>query len=287
MSNSNSNSSNNSTGCPVKNDMIDNSNNNNNNNVKASECPIKISNSSNSNNSFNWFGFGSNKPNKTTIISPPPSSSSSSTSTSDKYNEAAGDLIFGQERQIDQKAILGTTRNVSSIPKSDFTPGHQPAGIDQWVYPSEQQYYNAMKRKGYEVKESEVSAVLAIHNLVNEEGWSRVKEWESIRGDHVPKLKQFIGRPTDVSPKADLRNFFLGQRLPFDRHDWVIDRNGKEVRYVIDFYKGASKPNAAISIFLDVRPALDSPEAVVDVLSNFYRKDVIPYFKSHYNKYIK
>jgi len=283
------NSNNSNTGCPVKDNT---SNSNNDKNVKASECPIKISNS-NTTNTFNWFGFGSNKPNNnnnkavTTTTPPSSSTSSSSTTTSDKYNEAAGDLIFGQERQIDQKAILGTTRNVSSIPKSDFTPGHQPAGIDQWVYPSEQQYYNAMKRKGYEVKESEVSAVLAIHNLVNEEGWSRVKEWESIRGDHVPKLKQFIGRPTDVSPKAYLRNFFLGQRLPFDRHDWVIDRNGKEVRYVIDFYKGASKPNAAISIFLDVRPALDSPEAVIDVLSNFYRKDVLPYFKSHYNKYIK
>ena len=285
MSNNNSD---NNTGCPVK----DNTNTSNNDkNVKASECPIKINNS-NTTNTFNWFGFGSNKPNNNnnkTVTTPSSSStsSSSSSSSSDKYNEAAGDLIFGQERQIDQKAILGTTRNVSSIPKSDFTPGHQPAGIDQWVYPSEQQYYNAMKRKGYEVKESEVSAVLAIHNLVNEEGWSRVKEWESIRGDHVPKLKQFIGRPKDVSPKAYLRNFILGQKLPFDRHDWVIDRNGKEVRYVIDFYKGASKPNAAISIFLDIRPALDSPEAVIDVLSNFYRKDVLPYFKSHYNKYIK
>jgi hypothetical protein len=23
---------------------------------------------------------------------------------------------------------------------------------------------------------------------------------------------------------------------PFDRHDWIVDRDGKEVRYVIDFY---------------------------------------------------
>jgi hypothetical protein len=28
----------------------------------------------------------------------------------------------------------------------------------------------------------------------------------------------------------------LGGPEPFDRHDWVIDRCGQEVRYVIDFY---------------------------------------------------
>jgi hypothetical protein len=34
--------------------------------------------------------------------------------------------------------------------QSDFTPKHQPEGTEKWVYPSEQQYFNAMKvrRKG-------------------------------------------------------------------------------------------------------------------------------------------
>lgn len=26
--------------------------------------------------------------------------------------------------------------------------------------------------------------------------------------------------------------------LPFDRHDWIVDRCGREVRYVIDYYDG-------------------------------------------------
>jgi hypothetical protein len=39
------------------------------------------------------------------------------------------------------------------------------------------------------------------------------------------------------SPKARLLNFFLGVPLPFDRHDWVVDRCGKEVRYIIDYYE--------------------------------------------------
>ena len=28
----------------------------------------------------------------------------------------------------------------------------------------------------------------------------------------------------------------MGYQLPFDRHDWIVDRAGKEVRYVIDYY---------------------------------------------------
>jgi cytochrome c heme-lyase len=57
-----------------------------------------------------------------------------------------------------------------------------------------------------------------------------------------------------------------GYKLPFDRHDWVVDRCGREVRYVIDFYAGAPAPGAQASMHLDVRPALDSFGAVVDRL---------------------
>ncbi len=58
---------------------------------------------------------------------------------------------------------------------------------------------------------------------------------------------------------------------PFDRHDWIVDRCGTEVRYVIDFYQGASPPASkeshqapASSIYLDVRPALDSFGSLCD-----------------------
>jgi hypothetical protein len=37
------------------------------------------------------------------------------------------------------------------------------------------------------------------------------------------------------SPLARLRSW-LGGPLPFDRHDWYVERCGREVRYVIDFY---------------------------------------------------
>lgn len=37
------------------------------------------------------------------------------------------------------------------------------------------------------------------------------------------------------SPLARLRSW-LGGPEPFDRHDWTLDRCGRDVRYVIDFY---------------------------------------------------
>lgn len=49
----------------------------------------------------------------------------------------------------------------------------------------------------------------------------------------------------------------MGYELPFDRHDWIIDRCGKEVRYIIDYYDGGAVDNKFQFALLDVRPAMD------------------------------
>lgn len=41
-----------------------------------------------------------------------------------------------------------------------------------------------------------------------------------------------MGRPQEYSPKARLLNF-LGYKLPFDRHDWIVDRCGREVKHLL------------------------------------------------------
>lgn len=50
----------------------------------------------------------------------------------------------------------------------------------------------------------------------------------------------------------------FGYHPPFDRHDWTVDRCGKKVDYVIDFYSGKNDPKqpGAVSFYLDVRPKL-------------------------------
>ncbi|KAL0055928.1 hypothetical protein WJX82_005812 [Trebouxia sp. C0006] len=172
-----------------------------------------------------------------------------------------------------QSQPLGRQRIPSTIPVADDgRPAHQEADSPVWMYPSEQMFYNAMKRKGWSPSEHDMQSVVAIHNGVNERAWSEVLQWEKMHVTRCggPRLKKFAGRPQDYSPKARLLNF-LGYKLPFDRHDWVVDRCGKEVRYVVDFYNAAPLPGMPIAMHLDVRPALDSPSALLDRLRMQYR----------------
>ncbi|GAX78873.1 hypothetical protein CEUSTIGMA_g6312.t1 [Chlamydomonas eustigma] len=166
---------------------------------------------------------------------------------------------------------LNPQRQASSIPMAliDAIPKHQKEGQQVWMYPSEQMFFSAMKRKGWDPRKEDMQAVVSIHNSVNERAWREVMAWEALHANEcaMPRLKKFVGRPSDYSPKARILNT-LGYALPFDRHDWVVDRCGKEVRYVIDFYNGAPQGSGApVAMFLDVRPALDSLEAVWDRLT--------------------
>lgn len=65
-----------------------------------------------------------------------------------------------------------------------------------------------------------------------------------------------------MSPKARILSW-LGFTAPFDRHDWYVDRNGREIRYVIDFYQGQPRENSLVSIHLDVRPEV-SISGIID-----------------------
>ena len=53
----------------------------------------------------------------------------------------------------------------------------------------------------------------------------KVLLWESLHEDQCksPKLKSFGGKAKYFSPRARLRGW-LGYELPFDRHDWIVDR---------------------------------------------------------------
>jgi len=202
-------------------------------------------------------------------------------------------LQHNQSPMSDQKIPLSTHRVISTIPKSDkvVCPTHQVAideekSNDNWVYPSEQQFYNAMRRKGWEAPdETNMPSVVHIHNAVNEQSWKHVKRWEKETHDcDKPKLVRFMGRPKDVSPKAWIFSNLFFYKPPFDRHDWYVESKKEEIddgvddyekittRYVIDFYEGKSSsslntinPNMSpVSMYLDVRPALDHPRNFFD-----------------------
>lgn len=131
-------------------------------------------------------------------------------------------------------------------------------------------FWNAMLRKGWRWKDDDLSpkdmdVIIKIHNINNELAWREVLKWEAFHANECmnPKLKSFGGKAKDYSPRAKIRNW-MGYELPFDRHDWIVDRCGKNVRYVIDYYNTDSSPNKYQVAALDVRPALDSFEALWD-----------------------
>jgi len=181
--------------------------------------------------------------------------------------------VSDQAQSPGQTEMLSTDRVSSTIAKGG-TEG------SKWVYPSAQMFYNALARKNKlgDTSESDIPSVVALHNNMNEGTWYKILEWEdavapSTGGKMTTKLLKFLGRPGDLSPKALLKHYLFNHPLPFDRHDWTIQReNGEEVRYVIDYYhdesqaseeEGSGMPDlddreAVKSILLDVRPAVDS-----------------------------
>lgn len=108
--------------------------------------------------------------------------------------------------------------------------------------------------------------MVQVHNFLNEAVWDEVRQWESMHMSVCPgpQLKRFMGRPADLSPKAWFYTKVYGGQRPFDRHDWTVDRCGREVRYVIDYYSAGNDQFGMPVFSVDVRPAMDSFGALVD-----------------------
>lgn len=110
-----------------------------------------------------------------------------------------------------------------------------------------------------------MKAVVPLHNAVNERAWKEIKDWEKPYGAAAqcggPKLHSFEGLSGTLSPRARINNL-LGYNLPFDRHDWRVDRCGQRIDYIIDFYQGRDEGKGKINFYLDVRPKLNSWEGV-------------------------
>jgi cytochrome c heme-lyase len=151
---------------------------------------------------------------------------------------------ISQDPAPNQNYALPTSRDPSSIPKG--------SGDGNWEYPSPQQMYNALLRKGYtDTDITAVESMVAVHNFLNEGAWAEIVEWErrfgkglargwevSKRGEEnaplelrrleaqeggrreQPTLIRFQGRPKDMTPKAAILQM-LGRIYP-ERFGFVI-----------------------------------------------------------------
>lgn len=132
---------------------------------------------------------------------------------------------LSQKPAADQTYNLPTSREESTIPRG--------SGDGNWEYPSPQQMYNALLRKGYtDTDVTAVESMVSVHNFLNEGAWDEIVGWEQRfarglykgyqickRGEaHVPEeldrhwdgkdteptLIRFQGRPKDMTPKATM-----------------------------------------------------------------------------------
>eukprot|EP00039_Didymoeca_costata_P002882 m.63452 g.63452 ORF g.63452 m.63452 type:complete len:213 (-) comp11581_c0_seq1:42-680(-) len=157
--------------------------------------------------------------------------------------------IAQKETATRNKEVPGEQTPASTIPATGR--GNSDDG-QVWVNPSPYQLHRALERKGKPISKEDSFDVAAIHEMVCNGSWDAIMAFEELHANMcpAPKLARFEGRDGDYSPKARFFNL-LGVPLPFDRHDWTVDRCGKEVRYIIDYYEVGDGSTYNI----DARPA--------------------------------
>ncbi|CEM02166.1 unnamed protein product [Vitrella brassicaformis CCMP3155] len=166
-------------------------------------------------------------------------------------------VIPNKPTSADSDVLLSTSREHSTIPKT---------GSDEvWVYPSPQQFYNALLRKDKDPEADHMDATVYVHNWVNEQTWKGIMKWEEMHNKECPNptLTRFVGKSDDLSLRARYNSLFTHLGRPFDRHDWFVDRCGEQVRYIIDYYDDQTLDDD-IQVTIDTRPAPDSLSNIWD-----------------------
>lgn len=117
----------------------------------------------------------------------------SSWNNSDYSPKTSSPEQTSQSPNVDASPSLPTSRAVSSIPRTD---------TENWVYPSEAQFFAAMARKQHNPQAPDMRVIVPIHNAVNERTWEAVKAWETaeaaknVEGSNSSVLK--VDRATGV-----------------------------------------------------------------------------------------
>ena len=107
---------------------------------------------------------------------PLPSHNDDTSSTLSKLNPLnyMPSNISNNPEHSEQTISLPLSRDTSSIPRGD-------GSNTKWEYPSPQQMYNAMLRKGYtDTPVDAVESMVAVHNFLNEGAWEEIVTWEEI-----------------------------------------------------------------------------------------------------------
>lgn len=129
------------------------------------------------------------------------SASSASPRSTEQNSCSSSDLAQGLSSKLPslkappglKTSHLATEREVSSIPRAGISKptssalanNEQESGASasgKWIYPSEEMFFNAMRRKNFDPRAEDMRSIVPIHNAVNERAWKEIREWERGRG---------------------------------------------------------------------------------------------------------
>ena len=134
-----------------------------------------------------------------------------------------------------------------------------------WINPSPNQLARALARNEKPIREEDKFDVAAMHDFITSGTWSEIMRYEELHPETTEQvtLSSFHGMDGIWSPKAVFVHYYNYLRYgvdiwPYDRHDWIVNRGDREVRYVIDYYGEGDEYT------IDARPALDSIDALID-----------------------
>lgn len=119
------------------------------------------------------------------------------------------------------------------------------------------------------MEEKDKNAVAMVHGEVIEKTWNAVLVYEKLHFHKCdcPKLESFEGLSGKPSFKARLLNK-MGYPLPWDRHDWIVNRCGTQIRYIIDYHHGFNDKQPYI---IDCRPDMYRFSNIMDRFIIQYR----------------
>jgi cytochrome c heme-lyase len=199
---------------------------------------------------------------------------------------AAGAAPFSQQQHFPELQPEGENVPENFIPAAGR--GNSEDG-KAWLNPSANQLYRSLLRKDKAIQAEDAPAVATVHVAVTDNTWGEILTYEDLHKKSAVgansgiqicmtsllsqlmsallllrqcpsvSLSRFQGMDGIYSFKAKLMKPLFGMK-PFDRHDWFVDRCGKEVKYVIDYY-AHEEPDphnpgeTSIDYFIDARPA--------------------------------
>ncbi|KAK5274389.1 holocytochrome c synthase [Exophiala xenobiotica] len=131
-----------------------------------------------------------------------------------------------------QSINLPLDRETSSIPRADNNTN--------WEYPSPQQMYNAMLRKGYtDTPAEDVESMVAVHNFLNEGAWREIEEWERIFSPGLAHAWAICSRGEQAIALERAKHDFLAAR----RQALDLPSSGDDEQYQPKLVRFQGRPN--------------------------------------------